>query len=641
MAMRRCFHAALNSTPMPWHGLLISLFAFVVLETHVMQLYTASTSWADFDSNAPMETSAPCEDPVADSHTVRSCRNSMTNCASPAALAEHALAFDQLPDSEMDYMVYLPHQQQLLLSSNKSAHSHGATSSEPTTSGHCEPWQPCASPAERSNSECSGGQSSYYSDHWRPTPVQKIGNWLTCDITWASDYGSDGPSLPCVGYSDESHQTLVKNHFERVGAFDIFVLVPFASGEIYGACYQLAGPTDSPCLDLGLRNTTQDAVDQIPWLELRSHLVGTRGATSFYERMSLPGSKTHSLGEKVQVHNHCCLHDLPLLALRLAHFLGLCMSRQVCLEVAIVGTTSCRLQPLRWKKVRDTGVLYNPRTLNDCFFACIARQALGRVPDKREALRVRSLLSHAWAAQPALLLETATSEGMTPNEYRARLRCDFWGGLPETTLLLKTFGLNIEVISDPSSASSHPSWCSLMLRDKHFTLCHLSKQDQWRDIAVLIRRRDAQLGRSLARLLPRSPDKGGINRDSACADSATQYAPEVTRNHDAQQRGGMNCFGTDSVEWRRFCIPDLPCALQSDMATAPLDKCVLTGTDQRYNLARLDTVDWFAAEEDPSPRISHRPVNWFATLESLSVNEDSISKVHGSKPSDVEGTGRK
>eukprot|EP00971_Amphidinium_carterae_P346276 6487628-Amphidinium_carterae.1 len=35
-----------------------------------------------------------------------------------------------------------------------------------------------------------------------------------------------------------------------------------------------------------------------------------------------------------------------------------------------------------------------------------------------------------------------------------------------------------------------------------------------------------------------------------------------------------------------------------------LNTCEVDGSDQHYNLARLDTVDWFAAEEDPSPHFS-------------------------------------
>eukprot|EP00971_Amphidinium_carterae_P035408 697142-Amphidinium_carterae.1 len=77
----------------------------------------------------------------------------------------------------------------------------------------------------------------------------------------------------------------------------------------------------------------------------------------------------------------------------------------------------------------------------------------------------------------------------------------------------------------------------------------------------------------------------------------------------------MHLSGLDAPEYRRSMIPDLPSLLYTEFSTYPRETCVLTGTSQTYNWARLDTVDWFAAEEDPSPRVTHQPIDWFAASE--------------------------
>eukprot|EP00971_Amphidinium_carterae_P292396 5804443-Amphidinium_carterae.4 len=73
------------------------------------------------------------------------------------------------------------------------------------------------------------------------------------------------------------------------------------------------------------------------------------------------------------------------------------------------------------------------------------------------------------------------------------------------------------------------------------------------------------------------------------------------------QRGGMHRMGTDSVEYRRAQLSDLRFVFPTPTSTLPMNVCVLDGSVHRYNMGRLAAVDWFAAEADPSPAMSRCP----------------------------------
>eukprot|EP00971_Amphidinium_carterae_P280245 5563539-Amphidinium_carterae.1 len=55
-------------------------------------------------------------------------------------------------------------------------------------------------------------------------------------------------------------------------------------------------------------------------------------------------------------------------------------------------------------------------------------------------------------------------------------------------------------------------------------------------------------------------------------------------------------------EYERLRLKPLQSAMQTAGATVPFGACMLDGSAQSYNIPRLETVDWFAAEDPPSPR---------------------------------------
>eukprot|EP00971_Amphidinium_carterae_P010520 207770-Amphidinium_carterae.1 len=71
-------------------------------------------------------------------------------------------------------------------------------------------------------------------------------------------------------------------------------------------------------------------------------------------------------------------------------------------------------------------------------------------------------------------------------------------------------------------------------------------------------------------------------------------------------RGGMHLMGTDSVEFRNAQLQTLRMMLRAP-PSLPMNVCALDGSVHHFNTALLDTVDWFAAEEDPSPPLSRCP----------------------------------
>eukprot|EP00971_Amphidinium_carterae_P209135 4148855-Amphidinium_carterae.4 len=102
-----------------------------------------------------------------------------------------------------------------------------------------------------------------------------------------------------------------------------------------------------------------------------------------------------------------------------------------------------------------------------------------------------------------------------------------------------------------------------------------------------------------------------VARTFACLNWTIQH-PKVGRNLPCQLslRGGMHLFGTDSIEYRRALLAQEhnPVAGTPPPLT-PVNVCLLHGSNHYYNLARLEVVDWFAAEEDPpTPQSDYAPI---------------------------------
>eukprot|EP00971_Amphidinium_carterae_P172029 3410937-Amphidinium_carterae.1 len=70
-----------------------------------------------------------------------------------------------------------------------------------------------------------------------------------------------------------------------------------------------------------------------------------------------------------------------------------------------------------------------------------------------------------------------------------------------------------------------------------------------------------------------------------------------------------NTYTGNRTNWRGGMQQEGESALHKPMSTIVDNTCLLDGTLQFYNLARLDTVDWFAAEEDPSPPMFYTPLH--------------------------------
>eukprot|EP00971_Amphidinium_carterae_P190182 3774965-Amphidinium_carterae.1 len=87
---------------------------------------------------------------------------------------------------------------------------------------------------------------------------------------------------------------------------------------------------------------------------------------------------------------------------------------------------------------------------------------------------------------------------------------------------------------------------------------------------------------------------------SACLDwFASDPLDGRNPTYQSFSRGGMHLTGIHTVEYRRALARETNTVLHTPSSTTPLHVCLLDGTFHHYNLARLEAVEWFDAEEDP------------------------------------------
>eukprot|EP00971_Amphidinium_carterae_P114530 2269216-Amphidinium_carterae.2 len=85
-------------------------------------------------------------------------------------------------------------------------------------------------------------------------------------------------------------------------------------------------------------------------------------------------------------------------------------------------------------------------------------------------MKTRALLVQLWQMHPEALSATADSEGMSSKCYLDSIASNYWGGLPECSILEHALCLRIKVHTSLDPVDRDHDQCQLRLWNQHYTV---------------------------------------------------------------------------------------------------------------------------------------------------------------------------
>eukprot|EP00971_Amphidinium_carterae_P261093 5179405-Amphidinium_carterae.1 len=350
-------------------------------------------------------------------------------------------------------------------------------------------------------------------------------DFITCGGHFTSATGNELLGHNCLRTEPQAHLDHAPIHLAKVGLLDVYSVHITGDARLdadaaNALCLAMNGVTPSDCFEVSSTNHSIEQWQFASWYTVCNDLVGT---SSQPVAGGLGGGKpVNHPREEAYCNPPGEESDTAFASVAANYWQGL---------VALLNmwTLGVRFRKLKTRMIRRPDMLYNPRMPNDCFFECVARQALKRGPTRSELRR------------------PGTSQCSLRSTSLARQ--SLWGGQPDARLLETVFAAKLTIVHGNSPVPRDPLTCYLRLEREHFTVCGFSKQKQWTSIAILIRKRDRQLANAL--------DRFDLNANTPAEGEGCASPPDDTASNEAKKPSGRGGYHTATMMRTRSMVEDV------------------------------------------------------------------------------------